>query len=71
MGLQGGLKSIECQLGINRDADLEGVDGFEAVRLWNQYRRGNQAALEKLLRYNEQDIVNLKTLLHYFLEKKA
>jgi uncharacterized protein len=71
LGLQGGLKNIERQLGINRDVDLDGVDGFEAVRLWNQYKRGNQAALEKLLRYNEQDIVNLKTLLQYYLDTKV
>lgn len=70
LGLQGGLKSIENQLGINRDADLKGVDGFEAVALWYQYKRGSQAALQKLLRYNEQDIVNLKTLLDYYLSKK-
>jgi uncharacterized protein YprB with RNaseH-like and TPR domain len=71
LGLTGGLKSIEYQLGICRDADLIGVDGFEAVRLWSQYKRGNQEALKKLLRYNEQDIVNLKTLLNYYLDKKV
>lgn len=70
LGLQGGLKSIENQLGINRDSDLVGVDGFEAVSLWYKYKRGNQAALEKLLRYNEQDIVNLKTLLNYYVNEK-
>ena len=70
LGLQGGLKSIENQLGIYRDADLTGVDGFEAVRLWYQYKRGNQSALQKLLRYNEQDIINLKSLLQYYLDQK-
>lgn len=70
IGLQGGLKSIENQLGINRGADLTGVDGFEAVRLWYQYQRGNQDALQKLLRYNEQDIINLKSLLNHYLDKK-
>lgn len=70
IGLGGGLKSIENQLGINRDADLVGVDGFEAVTLWHKYKRGNQAALQKLLRYNEQDIVSLKSLLDYYLSKK-
>ncbi len=70
LGLKGGLKSIENQLGINRGADLEGMDGFAAVRLWHQYQRGNQEALHKLLRYNEQDIVNLKTLLDYYLDQK-
>lgn len=70
LGLQGGLKSIENQLGINRGGDLTGVDGFEAVRLWYQYKRGYQNALQKLIRYNEQDIVNLKSLLDHYLEKK-
>jgi uncharacterized protein YprB with RNaseH-like and TPR domain len=70
LGLAGGLKSIENQLGICRDSDLQGVDGFEAVRLWHQYKRGNEAALQKLLRYNEQDIVNLKFLLSYYIDKK-
>jgi uncharacterized protein YprB with RNaseH-like and TPR domain len=71
LGLQGGLKSIENQLGIKRDDDLTGIDGFEAVRLWYHYKRGNQGALQKLLRYNEQDIVNLKTLLQYYLDKQS
>ena len=70
LGLRGGLKSIENQLGIDRDSDLIGMDGFEAVRLWHQYKRGNQGALQKLLRYNEQDIINLKSLLHYYLNQK-
>ncbi len=70
LGLQGGLKSIENQLGINRDADLKGIDGFEAVFLWHQYKRGHHESLRKLLRYNEQDIVNLKSLLDYYLDKK-
>ncbi|HEV8051984.1 MAG TPA: ribonuclease H-like domain-containing protein [Parachlamydiaceae bacterium] len=69
-GLQGGLKNIEIQLGISRGVELAGVDGFEAVRLWYQYKKGHQNALEKLLRYNEQDIINLKFLLDHYLEKK-
>jgi hypothetical protein len=70
LGLSGGLKSIEKQLGIRRDEEVEGVDGFEAVRLWYQYKRGAQAALDKLIKYNQEDIVNLKTLLEYFLITK-
>jgi len=69
-GYQGGLKSIERQLGINRDSSVQGVDGFEAVRLWHQYKRGNLEALQKLLKYNEQDVVNLHTLLHHYLKIK-
>lgn len=70
LGFSGGLKSIERQLGIIRDDAVQGVDGFEAVNLWYQYKRGNKEALEKLLKYNQEDIVNLKTLLDFYLHKK-
>lgn len=60
VGLKGGLKKIEQNLGIKRDS---GVGcGFEAVRLWHSYKRGNSSALEKLLEYNREDIVNLEAV---------
>jgi len=62
LGLRGGLKRIEQTLGIARDPDLDGMDGWEAVRLWQAYRAGFNSALETLLRYNREDIVNLKPL---------
>jgi hypothetical protein len=68
VGYKGGLKRIERALGISR-GDVEGVDGLEAVRLWYKYKRGDQAALDRLLAYNEQDIVNLKTLMHFAFDK--
>lgn len=71
LGLRGGLKSIEYQLGLGRDSDTYGIDGFEAINLWNQYKRGNQKALQKLLKYNEQDIINLKPLLEHYIQKKS
>ena len=59
--LYGGLKAVEIQLGINRQ--LKGVDGLEAVRLWWRYQNSNdQDALTRLLKYNQEDVVNLKTL---------
>jgi len=62
LGLRGGLKRIEQTLGLIRDPDLEGLDGWAAVRLWQAYCAGDTAALETLLRYNREDIVNLKPL---------
>lgn len=62
VGLRGGLKQIEQQLGLVRDPDLEGLSGREAVLLWQAYRLGHDSALETLLRYNREDIVNLKPL---------
>lgn len=69
-GFAGGLKKIEAQLGISRDEEIAGVDGFEAVRLWRKYQNGDKSALDKLLKYNYEDIVNLKYLLEYYLEEK-
>ena len=40
-----------------------GLSGFDAVRLWYQYKRGSQAALDTLVRYNIEDIQNLETII--------
>lgn len=69
-GLAGGLKNIEKELGITRPDEVDGVDGFEAVRLWRKYKNGDEGALRKLLIYNKEDIVNLKYLLSWYLNKK-
>jgi uncharacterized protein len=63
IGYSGGLKNIEKQLGISRSEDTEGLTGFDAVRLWKQYEKGDLDALEKLVKYNREDIVNLKTII--------
>jgi uncharacterized protein YprB with RNaseH-like and TPR domain len=62
-GLFGGLKVVEQTLGISRRS--AGLDGSDAMRLWEQWQRGDRAALKKLLLYNEDDVVNL-----YLLEKE-
>lgn len=59
--LYGGLKAVERQLGINRK--LTEMNGFEAVRLWWKYVDSfDLDALNMLLEYNKEDVVNLKTL---------
>lgn len=62
LGFGGGLKRIESELSIHRPADLQGLDGWEAVRLWNRWRQGQADALTLLLRYNEADTRNLEPL---------
>ncbi|MDF1577639.1 MAG: ribonuclease H-like domain-containing protein [Desulfurivibrionaceae bacterium] len=63
LGFKGGLKGCEKQLGLSREG-LDGVDGYQAVLLWNLYRRsGERRALETLLAYNIMDTVNLEALL--------
>ena len=63
IGYSGGLKHIEKVLGISRSEDTDGLTGFDAVRLWKQYEKGNRASLDTLLNYNKEDIVNLKTII--------
>ena len=59
--LYGGLKAVERQLGIDRR--LKDVNGYEAVRLWWKYVDSfDLEALNKLLEYNREDVVNLKIL---------
>jgi uncharacterized protein len=62
LGLQGGLKVIERELAIERDPTLQGLDGWDAVNLWQQWRRGDVAARDLLLRYNAADTKNLEPL---------
>jgi hypothetical protein len=61
LGLSGGLKRVERDLGVERDRpDLSGRD---AVRLWRQYEAGDESALETLVSYNRDDAVNLRPLM--------
>lgn len=62
LGYTGGLKSIEVQMGLEREGVLKEVDGLLAVLLWREYERGNKTALNTLIRYNLEDVVNLQYL---------
>jgi len=63
LGYKGGLKACEKQLDIYR-GELDGVDGWFAVLLWNEYvNNHNDRALETLLAYNVLDTVNLEILM--------
>jgi len=70
LGYKGGLKAVENALGLRRDPAIQGVDGFEAVRLWYLYRRGDKSALEKLILYNLTDVANLVELVETGVELK-
>lgn len=59
--LKGGLKKVEQLLQIERK--LTDVDGYRAVLLWWDYvNNQNRRALETLLEYNREDVVNLRVL---------
>ncbi len=59
--LYGGLKAVERQLGIKRE--LTDIDGTVAVQLWLNYKHNeDRDSLTRLLKYNEEDVLNLKVL---------
>ena len=66
LGLKGGLKKIEKELGISRGDDTDGLNGLDAIRLWRMYSlKGDEEALETLIAYNREDVVNMEYLANY------
>lgn len=63
LGFKGGLKKIEPQFGLERPPDLAGLDGYDAVLLWERAQRGQRLARDLLLRYNREDVINLESLM--------
>jgi uncharacterized protein len=63
LGYKGGLKRIEPRFGIRRPDEVNGMDGYMAVLLWQRYQRGDKGALDLLLSYNREDVVNLEVLM--------
>ncbi|HSB71094.1 MAG TPA: ribonuclease H-like domain-containing protein [Candidatus Methylomirabilis sp.] len=61
VGLKGGLKRMEERFGIARTT--RGMNGWDALRLWARYEGdGDREALERLLEYNREDVMNLVQL---------
>jgi len=73
LSLKGGLKEIEKKLGIKRNKIIEKFYGGDALTLWKMYRATGDDYYLKLLilliEYNEDDIINLKTIADYCVEK--
>lgn len=66
--LRGGMKKVERLLGIPRR--LAEVNGVVAVELWRHYReRGDRDALQQLLEYNWEDVMNLREMLRALKER--
>ncbi|MDO8741271.1 MAG: ribonuclease H-like domain-containing protein [Candidatus Woesearchaeota archaeon] len=64
IGLKGGLKEIEKQLGIKRKNPIvEKFYGGDAAMLWRMFKAtGDEYYLNLLVEYNEEDIINLKAI---------
>jgi len=66
VGLTGGLKSIEKQLGIARSESIKHVRGEDAAELWRCWKAtGDKDFLDMLITYNEEDCVNLPRIASY------
>lgn len=64
LGYRGGLKRVEEALGIRRPDQTRGLSGLDAVRLWWEWRNNdNRTALETLLAYNADDVLNMERLI--------
>jgi uncharacterized protein len=68
LGYKGGLKKIEPRFGIHRPDEVNGMDGYMAVILWQRYQRGDRTSLDLLLKYNQEDVINLEVLMERAFE---
>ena len=59
LGFKNGLKKLETNLGIERHEAVRGMNGYDAVKLWEHARQGSSEALDLLKIYNREDTVNL------------
>ncbi|UCH77803.1 MAG: ribonuclease H-like domain-containing protein [Candidatus Coatesbacteria bacterium] len=69
VGIKGGLKKVEKQFEIAREGDVDGLDGYAAVLLWQAHCRGDASALDTLLKYNAADTENLLPLAAIIYER--
>jgi hypothetical protein len=69
LGIKGGLKKLEQTLGIEREEAVLGLDGYDAVKLWESAKRGSHDALDLLVKYNREDTVNLMQIASVFYDK--
>ena len=69
LGIKGGLKKLEHDFGIQRDESVQGLDGYDAVKLWEHARTGSSDALDRLITYNREDTVNLMQIAPILYER--
>ena len=67
IGLNGGLKIVEKELGIRRsNSGVEGMYGGDAAQLYRMWRgSGDEYYLRLLVEYNEEDVINLKQIAEH------
>jgi uncharacterized protein YprB with RNaseH-like and TPR domain len=68
LGYRGGLKRIEPLFGVKRAPEVAGLNGYDAVLLWDRFQRGDLTARKLLLQYNKEDVLNLEILMEQAFE---
>lgn len=63
LGHRGGLKLLEHANGIVRPERLAGLDGRDAIALWDRHLAGDPGATRLLAEYNLRDTVDLQPLM--------
>jgi uncharacterized protein len=69
LGFRKGLKSLETELGIERHEAVRGMNGYDAVKLWEFARKGSSESLDLLTIYNKEDTVNLFKIADIIYQK--
>ena len=55
-------------IGIKREEDVLGVDGEDAIYLWESFKLSkNPRYLKKLIKYNEEDVINMVPIADYVI----
>jgi uncharacterized protein YprB with RNaseH-like and TPR domain/predicted nuclease with RNAse H fold len=62
VGLKGGQKQIEKEIGVNRKHEIQEMDGETAPLLWYKFCAGDFEALKKLIAYNQADVQGMKAI---------
>jgi len=71
MGIKGGLKKSEIQLGLIRPEEIQSLDGKMAPILWRDYMEyDDREKLELLIAYNQEDTKNLEIILREVVSRK-
>lgn len=69
VGLTGGQKLIETELGIQARSGVEDLDGAAAVLLWHEFVRGDLNALHRLVDYNRRDVLAMCIILDRVVDR--
>ena len=69
VGLSGGQKKIEKEIGIQREKHLSTLQGETAPLLWHKYCRGDLNSLKTLISYNHADIEGMKQIFDEVIDR--